>query len=155
MAFGPEFLRVYIDANVLVTGIATEDPFAASPVLLANDIAPIELIISEVGVDEARRNVEQLVADGLQELDTVIKYCVTVVPSPSLERRRQFFRRADVKDAAHLASAVDHDCRYLATYNTSDFEPGHPKVRVEEPGELVRRMREIISANVFLRHEEW
>lgn len=156
MVYGPAFLRVYVDANVLVTGLATDDAFAASPVLLAtNDITPISLIISEIGAQEVRENIRDLVPDALTELDTVLNYCVTVVPGPSPERQRQFFRRADVKDAAHLASAVDYDCRYLVTYNTSDFEPGHRDVKVEEPGDLLNRMRDVISPGVFLHHSRW
>lgn len=151
MANGPEHLRVYVDANVLITGVA-QGLYAASHVLLvAANVTPLNLLTTEVGRRESFRNVEEKVPKALPELEEVFEHSITVVPNPGREREEEFFALADEKDAVHLAAAVDNSCKYLTSYNLDDFSPGHPDVEVVEPGDLLVQMREIITPEVFRR----
>ena len=44
-------------------------------------------------------------------------------------------------DAPHLACASEHACRYLVTYNLSDYDPSDLDIEVAEPGTVVRLAR--------------
>lgn len=53
MTLREERLRVYIDADVLLAGIATENPSAASRVVLeASELTLLDLVVSQKVLDE-------------------------------------------------------------------------------------------------------
>ena len=53
MTLREERLRVYVDADVLLAGIATENPSAASRVVLeASELTFLDLVVSQKVLDE-------------------------------------------------------------------------------------------------------
>jgi len=52
---------------------------------------------------------------------------------------------ADWKDVPHLVTAFQHECQFLATYNTDDYKPGHPAVTVLRPGDFIQGARDHLS----------
>ena len=142
-------LRAYIDADVLLAGATTDRNRSASLVVLAaSDITLIDLVASQVVLDECTRNLERLVANASQlqaledTLNDLVERSIDIVDPPRLKVETEFKALADDKDATHLAAAVEHRCPFLVTYNVRDYQPGHEDVTVVEPGTLVRRMRE-------------
>lgn len=141
-------LRVYCDADVLIAGCASDNERAAPLVLLtASEITLLDLITSDVAIEECRRNLHRLVTqtrtrDALRStLESIVHHALDVVPPPPPSVEKHFRRRADAKDAVHLACAVEQACPFLITWNLNDYHPGHEAVTVLTPGALVRRLR--------------
>ena len=144
-------MRVYVDANVLVTAAFSGDPYSASRVLfMSENIGPLELFCAQTSVDEGIRNIKEKVPEAVDDLHAIIDYGMTVVEDPSRERERELLDFADQKDAIHLAAAIDNNCGYLATYNTDDFYAEDlDEIEVVEPGKIVASMREVFTSVVF------
>ena len=148
MTLSEDRLRVYIDADVLLAGIATENPSAASRVILeASELTLLDLLASQKVLDECERNLsevapEESILESLrQSFREAVGRAVEVVDNPpSLSA----IPRTDPKDVIHLTSAAAHNCDFLVTYNVSDYPRSHEGVTVVEPGTLVRRIREQI-----------
>jgi len=141
-------LRVYIDADVLLAGIATENPSAASRVILeASELTLLDLIASQRVLDECNRNLgevapdESVLASLRQSFREAVDRAVEVVGDPE---SLSAISGTDPKDVIHLTSAAAHNCDFLVTYNLSDYPRSHEDVTVVEPGTLVRRIREQI-----------
>lgn len=148
MTLREERLRIYIDADVLLAGIATENPSAASRVILeASELTLLDLVAGRTVLDECDRNLGALVPEGavLEELrvslQEAVDRAVEVVEDPT---PLSPIPGTDPKDVIHLTCAVEHDCDFLVTYNVSDYPRSHAGVTVIEPGTLVKRIREQI-----------
>lgn len=143
-------LRVYVDANVLLSGAATDNPSSASRVVLvASELTLLDLVACERVLEECDRNLERLVGSEaqLQDLKETLKGIVSrsieVVQTPSVEGVS--LPDTDSKDRVHLLSAVGQGCDYLVTLNPKDFPGDYEGVSVIEPGTLVKRIREQIK----------
>jgi len=141
-------LRVYIDADVLLAGLATENPQAASRVILeASELTLLDLVAGQRVLDECERNLSALVSEGAaleglrRALQKAVSRAVEGVDDPT---SLPSIEGADPKDEIHLTCAVDHGCDFLVTYNLSDYPGSYRGVVVVEPGTLVRRIREQI-----------
>ncbi|MFB6098967.1 MAG: PIN domain-containing protein [Salinibacter sp.] len=146
---GSKRLRIYVDADVLMAA-AAGDPFGAPSVLVISaNVTPLGLLCAETAVLESTRNVDQKLPEARSALDDLIEHGVHRVDDPAPDLEDEFCARADDKDAIHLAAAVVHDCRYLATYNVEDYQPGHPDVEVVRPGRLVEKLRGLITPALF------
>jgi predicted nucleic acid-binding protein len=141
-------LRVYIDADVLLAGLATENSQAASRgILEASELTLLDLVAGQRVLDECERNLSDLASEvaALEELrrslQAAVSRTVEVVDDPT---SLPSVEGADPKDEIHLACAVDHECDFLVTYNIGDYPRSYHGVGVVEPGTLVRRIREQI-----------
>jgi len=141
-------LRVYIDADVLLAGIATENPSAASRVILeASELTLLDLIANQRSIEECTRNLqavasEESILESLrQSFQDAVGRAVEVVEDPG---SLSAIPETDPKDVIHLTSAAAHSCDFLVTYNLSDYPRSYEGVAVVEPGTLVRRIREQI-----------
>lgn len=139
---------MYVDANVLVSALASLDPVDASSALLSlsNVAGCFDLLCAETAKEEAVRHVRKKVPDGVKYLHELLSYEVDVVPDPSEALVETYEDEADPKDVVHLASAIEQDCDYIATYNLSDFYYEGTEVDIVEPGYLVQKGRDEISA---------
>ena len=147
MALSESRLRVYVDANVILSGISTDNPHSASRVILvSSELTLFDLIANQRAIDECSRNLEHFVEDKSQlnklqgTLHDVVSRAIEVVKTPATNNRKAI-PGTDPKDLVHLFSAVDHSCDYLVTANRKDFPEGHAGVSVIEPGTLVKRIR--------------
>lgn len=148
MTLSEDRLRVYIDADVLLAGIATENPSAASRVVLeASELTLLDLLASRKVLDECERNLgeiapeESILGSLRQSFREVVDRAVEVVDDPA---SLPAIPETDPKDIIHITSAASHDCDFLVTYNISDYPRGHEGTIVVEPGTLVKRIREQI-----------
>ena len=150
MATSRNRLRAYVDANVLLSGAATDNPSSASRVVLvASELTLLDLVACERVLEECDRNLERLVESkvqlrGLKEtLEGIVSRSIEVVQTPSVEGTS--LPNTDRKDRVHLLSAVEQGCDYLVTLNPKDFPESYKGTDVIEPGTLVRRIREQIK----------
>ena len=140
-------LRVYVDADVLLASAASPAEHSAGQVVLTlAEITLIDAITSELAVEESERNLRRKLPDALSTFRVLLQRAVRVVSSPSAQAVRAGAGQAHWKDLPHLVCAREHRCAYLITYNTTDYEPGHPAVQVVPPGALVRRVRDRLTA---------
>ncbi|PQJ26722.1 hypothetical protein BSZ35_19215 [Salinibacter sp. 10B] len=151
MALSRNRLRGYVDANVILSGVATDNPHSASRVVLvASELTLLDLVANERAIEECTRNLARFVKDEgqLRELEDLLQEVVSrsieVVETPAAGERSSV-PGADPKDLVHLLSAVEHGCDYLITANTKDFPGSYEGTTVLEPGTLVRRIREQIK----------
>jgi predicted nucleic acid-binding protein len=126
MAASRNRLRAYVDANVLLSGAATDNPSSASRVMLvASELTLLDLVACE------------------RVLEEIVSRSIEVVQTPSAERVS--LPDTDPKDRVHLLSAVEQGCDYLVTLNPKDFPEDYEGVTIVEPGTLVKRIREQIK----------
>ena len=126
MAASRTRLRAYVDANVLLSGAATDNPSSASRVMLvASELTLLDLVACE------------------RVLEEIVSRSIEVVQTPSAERVS--LPDTDPKDRVHLLSAVEQGCDYLVTLNPKDFPEDYEGVTIVEPGTLVKRIREQIK----------
>lgn len=143
-------LRVYVDADVLLSGIATEHSTAASRVVLeASELTLLDLVASRTVVDECERNLSRVASEtmSLQVLrdlfQAALARAVEVVDNPDPPSS---IPETDPKDVIHLACAAQQNCTFLVTYNLDDYPRSYRSVSVVEPGTLVKRLREQIRS---------
>ena len=142
----PDRLRVLIDADVLFAGAASPSTQGASLVILRlSELTLIDGVTARQAVEEVERNLEQKLPAALPTFRHLLARCLTVVPTPAPEACRPHAGLADPKDLPLLVAAIEARCTHLVTFNGRDFRPGHPKVAVVAPGELVRQVRRRIS----------
>jgi len=75
----------------------------------------------------------------------LVSRCLRLVRDPTPEELRAVAGAADPKDLPILAAAAREDCAFLATFNLRHFRPGLTDVSVLTPGDLVLRVRYLLS----------
>ncbi|NBC00117.1 MAG: PIN domain-containing protein [Bacteroidetes bacterium] len=132
-----------MDADVLFASAASPLSHSAGQVLLTlSEITLIDGLTSALAVEECRRNLDQKLPDARKTFDVLLQRTLSVVPAPSESEVYRMADRADWKDVPHLVTAVQQQCRFLVTYNTADYTPGHPAVTILRPGDFLRSVRD-------------
>ena len=139
--------RIFVDADVLFAGSASPSEYGASLTLLRlAEITLIEAVASEQVIVEAERNLAAKLPTTLPTFRLLVDRCLTVVPSPTPEQLAPFDGLAVPQDRSILAAAVLNDCPWLVTFNVRHYRPGHPAVAVLPPGDLIRKIRHLLSS---------
>jgi hypothetical protein len=142
----PQKPRVLIDADVLFAGSASPSTNSASLVVLRMaEITLIEALIPEQAIGEAERNLKTKLPQALPAFQTLVQRSLRVVPNPEPEKVVAYQGRADAKDLPILVSAIREECPWLITFNTRDYQPGDPAVKVLRPGAFVREVRYLLA----------
>ena len=142
----PHKPRLFIDADVLFAGAAAPREHGASLVILRlAEIPLIEAITSQQVIVEAERNLLEKIPAALPAFRLLVSRCLTIVPSPTPQELEPYQGLADAKDLPILVAALLSGCQWLVTFNTRDFQPGHPHVAVLKPGDILLRVREQLS----------
>jgi hypothetical protein len=76
----------------------------------------------------------------------LVSRCLEVLPDPSQQEVDVLTGSADPKVLPILAAAVQHNCQFLTTFNTKHFQPGVKTLTVLSPGDLVQRVRYLLSS---------
>ena len=143
----PEKPRIFIDADVLFAGSASPQQYSASLVILRMaEITLIKAITSQQVITEVERNLEQKFPAALVTFRMLVSRCLQVLPDPTQQDVDALTGLADPKDLPILAAAVKHNCQFLTTYNIKHFQPGTPTLTVLPPGDLVQRIRYLLSS---------
>ncbi|MFO7944519.1 MAG: PIN domain-containing protein [Anaerolineales bacterium] len=138
--------KLFVDADVLFAGAASPSEHSASlMVLTLSEITLIHALTSEQVVTEAERNLDAKVPKSLPAFKHLVSRCLTVVPDPGPETVSPHDGLADPKDLPILVAAVREGSPWLVTFNTRDYQPGHPDVNVLRPGEFILRIREQLT----------
>lgn len=138
--------RVFIDADVLFAGSASPTEHGASlTILRMSEITLIDAITSTQVIIEAERNLTAKLPATLTTFRLLVHRCLRVVPAPDAAELAQYKGLADPKDLPILVSAIQQGCAWLVTLNGRHFRPGYPSVLVMTPGELVQRVRYLLS----------
>lgn len=138
----PDRPRVFVDADVLFAGAAGATRYGASLVILTlAEVTLIEAVASQQVVTEAKRNLAEKLPAALPAFRLLVARCLRVVPDPELSALRAFAGLAHPKDTPILAAAVLNGCPWLVTFNVRHYTPGHPGVRVMQPGQFVNAVR--------------
>lgn len=138
--------RVFIDADVLFAGSASPNEHSASLVILRMaEITLIEAITSQQVITEVERNLEAKLPRALPAFRLLVSRCLQIVPDPSRKEIQAAAYAADPADLPILVAARRAGCAFLATYNLRHFRPGLPGVTALKPGDLVLRVRYLLS----------
>ncbi len=138
--------RIFIDSDVLFAGAASPKEHSASLVILR--MAEITLVDARTScqvITEVERNLKEKMPAAMPAFNLLVNRCLRVVEDASPAEVRAISASADPKDLPILATALREKCAYLATYNLRHFQPGVPAVQVLTPGDVVQRIRYLLS----------
>jgi hypothetical protein len=142
-------LRVFFDADVLLSGAAPRSRQSASFILLQlSELTILEGVCSPFVVEQVRRNLRSFLPrfpQVEQEFLRLQKAALIEVPDPSEEDLEPFHKLAHQEDLPVLVAAVRSGCRYLLTRNLRHYPKRVEELEVIEPGRLVRRIRERVA----------
>ena len=148
MHAGPALIkpRIFIDADVLLSGSASPYENSASLVLLRmGEITLIEALTSDQVITEVTRNLAEKMPNGLAAFSFLVRKSLQVVPDPAIAELEPFWGKADPKDLPILVAALRENCSFLATFNVRHFKPDYGSLTVLKPGDLVVRIRYLLS----------
>lgn len=138
--------RVFVDADVLFAGAAAPSEHGASlTVLRMAEITLVQALTSQQVIVEAQRNLSTKLPKALPAFHLIVSRCLSVVPDPTVEELAPLQGLADADDLSILAAAVREGCPWLVTFDVRHFCPGHPTVQVLRPGDLVLRIRGLLT----------
>jgi hypothetical protein len=142
----PSKPRVFVDADVLFAGAAAPSQHGASLIVLRMaELTLIHAITSRQVVTEADRNLAQKLPRALPAFRLLVDRCLVVTPDPLPEALAPCAGLAHPKDLPILATALREDCAWLTTFNIQYYQPGHPRVAVVRPGDLLLRVRDRLA----------
>jgi predicted nucleic acid-binding protein len=137
---------VFLDSDVIFAGAASPTEYSASHVvLILGEITLIECLTSSQVVTEVERNLEAKLPAKLPELRLILSRSLHVVPNPLPEDLPFYKGHADPKDLPVLVAAIQHDCRYLLTFNLRHYSPPPDQISVITPGSFIRNLRDLLT----------
>jgi hypothetical protein len=135
-----------VDADVLFAGAAASSQHGASLIVLRMaELTLIHAITSRQVVTEAERNLAAKLPRALPTFRLLVDRCLVVTPDPLPEALALCAGLAHPKDLSILAAALHEDCAWLTTFNIQHYQPGHPRVVVLRPGDLLLRVRDLLA----------
>ncbi len=137
--------RLFVDADVLFAGSASPNEHSASQVILQTaEITLIEAFVSEQVITEVERNLVAKMPKALPKFRHLVGRCLQIVPDPSQTAVNKYRGKADAKDLPILVAAARENCRWLVTFNVTDFQPGLAGVTVLRPGSFILHIRDLL-----------
>lgn len=137
---------VFVDSDVLIAGAASPSEHGASMVILRlAEITLIDAYASEQVITEAGRNLDAKFPGALPAFHHLVSRCLTIVPDPTPSQLEDFDGLADPKDLSILVAALGCGCSWLVTFNQRHYQPGHPDIKVLNPGEFILRIRDQLA----------
>jgi hypothetical protein len=133
--------RVFIDADVL----SPNEHSASLVILRMAELTLIDALTSEQVITEVERNLKAKMPGAMPAFQMLLRRCLKVVPDPERSDVEKAGKIAHPGDLAILVAAGLEKCDFLATYNIRHYQPGLPGVSVLKPGDLVLRIRHLLS----------
>ena len=138
--------RIFIDADVLFAGAASPNEHSASNLILRMaELTLIETIASTQVIIEVERNLQEKMPKALPAFHLLTTRCLKIVEDPKLDELNEYRSMANNDDLPIMVTAIREACSFLATFNIRHYQPGHPSVTVLKPGDLVLRIRYLLS----------
>jgi predicted nucleic acid-binding protein len=139
--------RVMVDADVLLAACASPTQHGASLVILRlAEATLVDAYASEQVITEVERNLTARLPRALSIFESIVGRSLRLVADPAPEQVAQYAGCAHEEDLPILVAAVLAGCRWLVSFNVRHFRPGCAQVEVVRPGELVRRIRDVLSS---------
>ena len=137
-------LRVFVDADVLISGSAST--LGASHILLRlSEFTVIECVCSQQVMAETERNLIKKMPHALPMFRLLSRSALRLISDPDLSQVEDLEGQADTKDLPLLAAAMNHGCHYLVTFNTKHYRPMGSNLDVLRPGEFLGQIREQLA----------
>jgi hypothetical protein len=111
-----------------------------------SELTLIEALTSRQVIVEAESELSVKIPKALPAFRMLISRCLRVVEDRDRSELEAYTGSADPKDLPVLVAAVRESCAFLATFNLRHFQPGIPSVVVLRPGDLVLRVRYLLSS---------
>lgn len=144
-ATNPPRPRVLVDADVLFAGSASPTENGASLLILRMaEIKLIEAVASVQVVAEVEGNLEAKLPQALPAFRLIVSRCLRIVSDPEPADLVPDSGCAHPQDLPILVTARRELCRWLVSFNVRHYRPGVPEVTVLRPGDLVRRVRDLL-----------
>jgi len=138
--------RIFIDVDVFFAGAAYPSEHGASLILLRmGELTLIDAVISRQVVEECNRNLAEKMAVALPAFHMLVSRCARIVPNPTSDEVAPYAGMAESKGLPVLVAAIQAECDWLVTFNIRHYSPGHPKIAISRPEELVLRVRELLA----------
>lgn len=138
--------RIFIDADVLFAGAASPNEHSASNVILRMaELTLIDAITSNQAITEVERNILEKMPRALPAFQLLVNRSLKIVSNPEPAEIEAYFGSADPEDLPILVAAKREGCELLATFNIRHYQPGIPSVTTLMPGDLVLRIRYLLS----------
>ncbi len=141
-------LKVFLDTNALIAGIASSKG-AARAVLQLAEIGLIEVIVSKQVIVEADRNIEDKLSEMLSEYREFIKFLAPVlIDDPHEKDIKKYLTGINPDDAPILAAAVSANVDFLITWDRKHFSDKnihiHSSMKIVTHGEFLKYFREYL-----------
>jgi hypothetical protein len=138
--------RIFVDADVLFAGAASPNEHSASNLILRmGELTLIDALTSRQATVEAERNIQEKIPAALPAFHLLINRSLKVVEDPEPSDLLTLAGCAHQEDLPILAAAARDGCGFLATFNLRHYQPGIASVTVLKPGDLVLRIRYLLS----------
>ncbi len=142
----PSRPKIFIDADVLMAGSASPNEHSASNLLLRMaELTLVEAITCSQVIAESERNLASRMPRALPAFQVLVSRCLRIAADPSSQTVAEYSGLAHPKDLPILVSAVQEGCILLATFNLRHYDPGHPRVKVMKPGDVVLQVRHLLA----------
>lgn len=140
-------LRIFFDADALISGSAPQSRQSASYILLQlSELTLIEGVYCPYVAEQAKRNILAELPSAIDEFNRILKAALSSVPDAPLEALQKFSHYAHKTDVPVLAAAIRSGCRFLITFNVKDFRPPAGVLEVLRPGDMIKRLRSSMSS---------
>lgn len=140
--------NIFVDANVLIAGAGSRSG-ASRAVLMLAEIGLFQLVVSELVLEEAERNLRKKLPHGLPVFAEILAHLhLKIVPAPSQEMIAHWIDSIEEKDAPIIAAAVAAQVDRLLTLNHKDFTPevaAQSGIRIQSPAEFIQDIRALIN----------
>jgi predicted nucleic acid-binding protein len=138
--------RVFIDTDVLFAGAASPNEHSASNLILRMaELTLIEAVASTQVITEAERNLLDKMPKALPAFQLLVSRCLMIVEDPDPTELADYIGLANPEDLPILVTAIHQGCSLLVTFNVRHYQPGHPSIAILKPGDLILRIRYLLS----------
>lgn len=137
-------IRVFIDSDVLIAGSASTSG-ASHIVLQLSDLTLIKGITSSKVKEESERNLYNKLPQALPACREILNNALQVVSNPDSDVLESYSDLAHPKDVAIISCAIEQNCNFLLTFNTSDYYAGKHAIEVCPPGQFLEKIRDLLS----------
>jgi predicted nucleic acid-binding protein len=138
--------RVFIDTDVLFADAASPNEHSASNLILRMaELTLIEAVASTQVITEAERNLLDKMPKALPAFQLLVSRCLMIVEDPDPTELADYIGLANPEDLPILVTAIHQGCSLLVTFNVRHYQPGHPSIAILKPGDLILRIRHMLS----------
>lgn len=138
-------LAVFVDSDVVLAGSASTTG-ASHLILQLSEFGLVHALASQQVRREVERNLADKIPAALAAFRLIAEAAIHWVDDPTPEAAEEFRGQADEKDLPILVAAVREGSASLVTVHVRHYKPKGGVIRIERPGEFIRRLREHLSA---------